>query len=49
MTCSCDKSFCFNCGACEIFDHRCVNGCEMFQYDHPLERIKKTYFREPTT
>ena len=40
MTCHCGKEFCFKCGAIEIDDHKCINGCLLFDDDEPEIKIK---------
>ena len=40
MKCKCAKEFCFNCGAIEIDDHKCINGCPLFKEELPEHKIK---------
>jgi hypothetical protein len=35
IECKCGEEFCYCCGACEINNHRCINGCPQFGYDDP--------------
>ena len=46
MTCHCGKEFCFKCGAIEIDDHKCINGCVLFDTDEPENKIKRYLMRD---
>ena len=46
MTCHCTKDFCYNCGAIEIDDHKCINGCPLFESDLPEYQIRLFLCRE---
>ena len=48
MTCLCTKEFCFKCGAIEIDDHKCINGCALFESDEPENRIRESFDRDLT-
>lgn len=46
MTCHCTKDFCYNCGAIEIDDHKCINGCPLFESELPEYQIRLFLCRE---
>ncbi len=46
MRCHCTKEFCYNCGAIEIDDHKCINGCPIFDDERPEYRIRQFLDRE---
>lgn len=48
MTCACKKEFCFKCGAIEVDDHQCINGCALFESQTPEARIEGSLHRPPT-
>ena len=48
MECRCGKEFCYWCGACEIDEHRCINGCPQFGEEDPKQMIKDEFLRDPT-
>ena len=48
MECNCGEHFCYHCGAAEVDDHKCINGCPLFDNDSPDERLKQMLRRELT-
>ena len=39
VKCKCSNDFCFSCGAKEIFRHRCMNGCSLWDHQKPEKEI----------
>ncbi len=48
IKCKCQNDYCQICGGREIFSHRCINGCFLFNNQMPEKKIPKLMKRECT-